>query len=121
MKFNGKTLWITGASSGIGRAVAIELSQKKCHLILSSRKMEDLEKVAQICQKNGSTTIVVPFDLGDAGSILKAANIVLKSEKNIDGLYHFGGISQRSYASETSIDVDRKIFEVNFFGTIELT
>ena len=121
MKFNGKTLWITGASSGIGRAVAIELSLKGCHLILSSRKREDLESVAKICQKNGSTTVVVPFDLGDPGSIIKAANIVLENEKNIDGLYHFGGISQRSYASETSIDVDRKIFEVNFFGTIELT
>jgi short-subunit dehydrogenase len=36
-------------------------------------------------------------------------------------LYHFGGISQRSYANDTSIEVDRKIFEVNFFGTIELT
>jgi len=121
MKFNGKTLWITGASSGIGKAVAIELSLKGCHLILSSRKKEDLEKVAQICQKNGSTTIVVPFDLGDSESIESAAKIVLEKETNIDGLYHFGGISQRSYASETSIDVDRKIFEVNFFGTIELT
>jgi len=121
MKFNGKTLWITGASSGIGKAVAIELSLKGCHLILSSRKKEDLEKVALICQKNGSTTIVVPFDLGDSESIESAAKIVLEKETNIDGLYHFGGISQRSYASETSIDVDRKIFEVNFFGTIELT
>ena len=51
MNFAGKNLWITGASSGIGRAVAIELSLKKCHLILSSRKKEDLEKVALICQK----------------------------------------------------------------------
>ena len=121
MNFTGKTLWITGASSGIGRAVAIEFSLKGCHLILSSRKMEDLEEVAQICKKNGSTTVVVPFDLGDPESIRKAANSVFENEKNIEGLYHFGGISQRSYASETSIDVDRKIFEVNFFGTIELT
>jgi len=61
MKFNGKNLWITGASSGIGRAVAIEFSLKKCHLILSSRKEEDLEEVASICQKNGSTTANYPF------------------------------------------------------------
>ena len=121
MKFTGKTLWITGASSGIGRAVAIELSGKKCHLILSSRKKLDLEKVSEICQKNGSTATVIPFDLGDPVSIASAAKIVLEKERNIDGLYHFGGISQRSYAGETSIDVDRKIFEVNFFGTIELT
>ena len=47
--------------------------------------------------------------------------MVLETEKKIDGLYHFGGISQRSYANETPIEVDRKIFEINFFGTIELT
>ena len=121
MKFSGKTLWITGASSGIGRAVAIELSLKTCHLILSSRKKEDLEKVARICQKNGSTTTVIPFDLSDSSAIERAADIVLKTEPNIDGLYHFGGISQRSYAHDTAIAMDRKIFEVNFFGTIELT
>lgn len=121
MNFKGKTLWLTGASSGIGRAVAIELSLKKCHLILSSRKKEDLESVAGICNKNGSTTSVIPFDLSDPIAVEQAAKNVLDNEINIDGLYHFGGISQRSYANETSIAVDRKIFEVNFFGTIELT
>ena len=121
MQLTGKTLWITGASSGIGRAVAIELSLKKCHLILSSRKKQDLEQVALICKKNGSTTTIIPFDLADSASIEDATKIVLETEKKIHGLYHFGGISQRSYANDTSIEVDRKIFEVNFFGTIELT
>ena len=45
MNFTGKTLWITGASSGIGKAVAIEMSSKKCHLILSGRKEEELNKL----------------------------------------------------------------------------
>jgi len=121
MKFTGKTLWITGASSGIGRAVAIELSLKKCHLILSSRKKEALEEVATICNSNGSTTSIVPFDLGDSDAMTEAVNTVLDLETAIDGLYHFGGISQRSYANETPIEVDRKIFDINFFGTVELT
>ena len=121
MKFFGKNLWITGASSGIGRAVAIQLSLKQCHLILSSRNKEDLEKVASICRKNGSTTTVVPFDLSNSSSIDQAAKIVLSTVKQIDGLYHFGGISQRAYANDTAIAIDRKIFEVNFFGTIDLT
>ncbi|MFT5249076.1 MAG: dehydrogenase/reductase SDR family protein 7B [bacterium] len=121
MNFTGKTLWITGASSGIGKAVALELSKKKCHLILSGRKELALKEVAANCEKNGSTTWVVPFDLADENSINQAAKLVLKKETNIDGLYHFGGISQRSFASETPLSVDRKIFEVNFFGTIALT
>lgn len=121
MKFTGKSLWITGASSGIGKAVAKEFSLRKCHLILSSRKREDLEEVALNCKQNGSTVTIVPFDLSNEASILEAVKFVVKEEIKIKGLYHFGGISQRSYASETSISVDRKIFEVNFFGTITLT
>ena len=121
MKFEGKSLWITGASSGIGRAVAIELSLKKCHLILSARKQNDLEEVALKCRQNGSTTSIVPFDLSDEESIQKASHIVSKEEKKIDGLYHFGGISQRSYAIDTPLLVDRKLFEINFFGTIALS
>jgi len=121
MNFKGKTVWITGASSGIGRAVAIEMSLKKLHLILSGRKEKALNEVAEICQNNGSTTRVVPFDLGEENSIVEAAKSVLEKEFKIDGLYHFGGISQRSFVSETPLSVDRKIFEVNFFGTIALT
>ncbi len=121
MNFTGKTLWVTGASSGIGKAVAIEFSKKKCHLILSGRKEEALQKVANICQNNGSTTHIAPFDLGTENSIVEATKSVLEKETKIDGLYHFGGISQRSFVSETPLSVDRKIFEVNFFGTIVLT
>lgn len=121
MKFNGKTLWITGASSGIGRAVAIELSLKKGHLILSSRNEKSLDEVAVICKQNGSSVNIIPFDLTSKDSIQAAVNEVILTDKVINGLYHFGGISQRSYAVETDIEIDRRIFEVNYFGTIELT
>jgi short-subunit dehydrogenase len=80
-----------------------------------------LEEVATICNSNGSTTSIVPFDLGDSDAMTRAVHTVLDIETAIDGLYHFGGISQRSYANETPIDVDRKIFDINFFGTVELT
>ena len=121
MNFTGKTIWITGASSGIGKALALELSNKKTHLILSARKVESLNEVAALCKENGSTTLVVPFDLGDEKSIENAASSVLDSGAKIDGLYHFGGITQRAFVTETPLFVDRKIFEVNYFGTIALT
>jgi dehydrogenase/reductase SDR family member 7B len=121
MKFTGKNIWITGASSGIGEAVALEISKHKAILILSGRNEEALNTVAERCQKNGSPAQVIPFDLADEKSVLEAAEQVLSQKIKIDGLYHFGGISQRSFASETPLEVDRKIFEVNFFGTVALT
>jgi len=121
MQFNKKTIWITGASSGIGRAVALEISKENAHLILSGRNKKALKEVAKRCEKNGSSTRIIPFDLGDEKSVQEVAQKVLSENIKIDALYHFGGISQRSFASETPLFVDRRIFEINFFGTIALT
>ena len=120
MNFTGKTIWITGASSGIGKAVSSELSKENVHLILSGRNENALMEVSALCEKNGSSTQIIPFDLGDEKSVENAAKKVLESGLKIDALYQFGGISQRSYANETPVFVDRKIFEINYFGTIIL-
>lgn len=121
MDFSGKTIWITGASSGIGRAVAIELSKNNITLILSGRNKESLEGTEKVCKKNGSQTIVLPFDLANEESLEHAIDFISTNKIKVDALYQFGGISQRSFVAETPIDVDRKIFEVNYFGTIALT
>lgn len=120
MKFTEKNIWITGASSGIGKALAIEMSKSANFLILSGRNEDALNEVADECQKNGSSVQIISFDLANEKSVLDAANKILLQKIKIDGLYQFGGISQRSFASETPLEVDRKIFEVNFFGTVAL-
>lgn len=121
MNYSGKNIWVTGASSGIGQAVALELSKEHAHLILSGRNESSLRETAECCKQNGSTSLIMPFDLGIENSVVSAANAVLSKGIIPDCLFHFGGISQRSLAHETSLNVDRKIFEVNFFGTIALT
>lgn len=121
MNFSGKTIWITGASSGIGKAVAIELSKAKAHFILSGRNKTALEDTASQCNQNGSTTRIVTFNLADEASVIAAANSIISAGIIPDCLYQFGGISQRSVALETPLPIDRKIFEVNFFGTVALT
>lgn len=121
MHFNEKTIWITGATSGIGKAVALELSAENCHLILSGRNEDALKEVETLCKKNGSQVTSVPFDLGNEKTIEDAFNTVKEKKLKVDALYNFGGISQRALVSETPLFVDRKIFEVNYFGTIFLT
>lgn len=121
MDYSGKTIWITGASSGIGQAVAIELSKAGAHLILSGRNEEALAETASGCNENGSTTRLVPFDLTNESQIISAVESVLSDGPVPDCLYQFGGVSQRSFAQDTPVSIDRKIFEVNFFGTVALT
>ena len=121
MIFTNKTIWITGASSGIGKAVALELSKQNTNLILSDINETGLIEVAKTCEKNNCTTLVVPIDLSNEKSVESAARTVLDKKLKIDGLYQFAGISQRSLVNETPLTIDRKIFEINFFGAIALT
>lgn len=117
----GKTIWITGASSGIGEAIALELAKDKNELILSARNVESLNKVKLKCEELGGTAHVVPLDLASESSIDKAYHNAKKSVKSVDVLINNGGLSQRSLVLETDLSIDRKIFEVNYFGTIYLT
>ncbi len=119
--FDHKNIWITGASSGIGRQLAVEFSRYQVCLILSSRNIEELTKVKEICQKNGANCYIQQLDLENQNSIDTAVENVLSKCDKIDILINNAGLSQRSYANETKFEVIRKIMEVNFFGTVSLT
>lgn len=118
IEFKGKTVWITGASSGIGKALAIKLGSLGANLVLSSRKEGQLMEVAQLCK---TEVLVLPLDLEKSSNFPEKVVKVVSKFKSIDLLINNGGISQRSRAYETNIEVDRKIMEVNYFGTIALT
>ena len=121
MNYTGKTIWITGASSGIGKAVAIRLSKENTKLILSDLDEKGLQEVALKCEENGSAVFLAPLDLSSEKSIGLAVQKVLDNNPIIDCLYQFAGISQRSFVNETPLAIDRKIFEINFFGALALT
>lgn len=121
MSFKNKTIWITGASSGIGKSLTHALHRRGARLIISSRRTEALEGVKEGCNGSDSDIKVLPLDLSDAGSLPVKVEEALSYFGAIDYLFNNGGISQRSYAVETDIDVIRKVMEVNFFGTVALT
>ena len=119
MHFQDKVAWITGASSGIGEALAYALSAQGARLVLSARRAEELERVRQQCT-NGEAHYVLPLDLTkvDAEPLTQQ---VLEHFGQIDYLIHSGGVSQRSTVLETNMAVQRRIMEINYFGAIALT
>lgn len=116
--FKDKIVWITGASSGIGEATSIALSKAGAKVILSSRKRDQLEAVAAKCT---GETFVLPLDLADNSNFDNVVNEATKAFGHVDVLINNGGISQRSTAAETPLDIDRKVMEINYFGNIALT
>jgi short-subunit dehydrogenase len=115
----GSRIWITGASSGIGEALAYELARRGARLVLSARQANTLEAVRTRCERPDEHE-VVPLDLADQASVAAAAGKALGTGA-VDVLVHNGGISQRSLAKDTSLEVDRRIMETNYFGTVGLT
>ncbi len=121
MNFAGKTFWITGAASGMGRSLALELASLKIHLIISDRDKSGLEQTAAGIIAKGSTARIEPLDMLNTDSIFETAKKIIADGEKIAGLYQFAGISQRSLVTETPLENDRKIMEVNFFGVVALT
>lgn len=113
-------IWITGASSGIGAATAKKFSKEGYSVILSSRKEEELNHVKESCA-HPENCAVLPLDLAQTDTLSDKVKQAISLFGHIDIMFHNGGISQRSLAIETQLEVDRKIMEVNFFGTIALT
>lgn len=120
-RFHNKVVWITGASSGIGEALAYALAREGARLILSARRAEELDRVKKQTQLGESDVLILPFDLAETSNASGWAAQVMNQFGRIDILVNNGGFSQRSYAKDTPIEIDRKIMEVNFFGTIALT
>ncbi len=121
MQAQGKTVWITGASSGIGRALAAEFADHGANLVLSARNEKALWQLAREKQLPAERVLILPIDLRQYRKLQAAVNKVLKKFGSIDILINNGGISQRSLAHETEIAVYEQLMAVNYFGNIALT
>ena len=119
--FGGKVAWITGASSGIGESLVYEFVKMGALVIASSNDAQGLERVKTGCAGNSHLVHCIPFDLSDTSEVIKIVEQQINAFGKIDFLLNIGGISQRSRIDETPLWLDRKIFEINYFGTIALT
>lgn len=117
--FTNQVVWITGASSGIGEALALAFAKSGAKLVLSARRRDELERVARACATKD--VLIHPLDLGSGSTFENDVAQVLERFGRIDVVIHNGGISMRALVKDTSMDVQRRIMEVNYFGTIALT
>ena len=120
-RWNNQIVWVTGASSGIGKACAESWARRGATVVLSARKAETLDAVASPLRDNGADVHVVTLDLSNSDSLQAVAQHVEEKIGPVDVMVHCGGISQRSKAIETALDVDRRVMEIDYFGTLALT
>jgi dehydrogenase/reductase SDR family protein 7B len=118
--FKDKVVWITGASSGIGEALAYMLGEAGSKLVLSSNEPERLEEVREKCT-NKAVHMVIPLDLSEWDTLAPKAEEALGRFGHVDILVNNGGISHRSLAKDTSLEVDRRVMDIDYFGHVALT
>jgi short-subunit dehydrogenase len=121
MKFKDKIIWITGAASGIGEALAYQSVEYGGKLILSDVDEPGLTEVVNKCKSSGASVLNLPMDLSSRESIEKAVKLAMEHFGRVDVLINNGGISQRSLTWETPPEVDYRIMNINFFGAVLLT
>jgi dehydrogenase/reductase SDR family protein 7 len=124
MDFRDQVVWITGASSGIGEALALALAAKGARLVLSARTGQELERVAGACAEAGAAAngvLVLPLDVTDYAAMAPAVERVVDTFGRIDLLINNAGVSQRSFCVDTDFDVYRQMMEINVLGQIALT
>jgi short-subunit dehydrogenase len=121
MDLKHKTIWITGASSGIGRALVFEAARRGANVILSARSLADLKSVQREAGLTAQNSLIIPLDLSKYKQFSKPVSQALRKFGAVDILINNGGISQRSLAHETQIKVYEEIMAVNYFGNIALT
>jgi dehydrogenase/reductase SDR family member 7B len=119
--FDKKVVWITGASSGIGEALAEALAGLGSRLILSARRVEELERVKASLSSAPENSLVLPLNLEQPETFPALMTQAMERFGRIDVVIHSGGISQRAMVQDAPLAIDRKVMAVNFFGAVGLT
>lgn len=121
MYFNDKIIWIIGASSGIGAALAKQLAKQHARLILTGRNIEALLAIKEECLLSTKYCSMLAADITEEPSGTFLAEQARKSYGRLDVVIFSAGVSQRSLAIDTPIEIDRKLMEINFFAPVMIT
>jgi len=121
--FEGKVVWITGGSSGIGQQLAIDFSSKGAHIILSARRKNELDRVKDDILKqpdNKARVHVLPLDQNDLESLDSVTSEAISLFGHIDIFVFNGGISMRSFALNFTMTDAKQMTNVNFLSGVQI-
>jgi short-subunit dehydrogenase len=117
MKLNGKTVIVTGASSGIGRAVSIELAKRGATLFLAARRADQLDSVATLCRTHGVSATPIVTDVSDRASCER----LIESAGRVDVLINNAGFAIFDPIENARPEELESMMQTNFFGTVWCT
>ena len=120
-EFKGKTAVITGASSGIGKALAYEFSRRGCNVVLGARQEERLIEIVEDIRSGGANAAFVVTDVTKEEDCKKLIDTAVRNFGGIDILICNAGISMRAIFDEVDLDVLRRLMDVNFWGCVYCT
>ena len=117
MTYQNQVIWITGASSGVGEGLAKAFAEQNAKLIISARRIEELERVKS--EIGGTDCFVLPQDVTDYANLPEKISTAMNRYGHLDMMVCNAGITQNSRVEETSLDTYRKIMEVDFFAVVK--
>ena len=121
INLKNKTVWITGASSGIGEALAYQFAKEGAKLVLSARRETELQRVAQATGLSEEEVLVLPMDMLGFEFFPEKVKTVINYFGQIDFVVQNAGVSQRSYVKDTQFKVYRDLMELDFFSVVAFT
>jgi dehydrogenase/reductase SDR family member 7B len=116
-----KVVIITGASSGIGKALSFEMAARGAKVVLAARSLDKLTGIVSELKARGASAIAIPTDVSLEGDCRKLIKETVQHFGRIDVLINNAGISMRALFEQSGLDVIRRLMEVNFWGTVYCT